>query len=165
MGHLVQTIHLSCTNTNNISKRTETRFHITHVTYEFQCMHPKWLLSQWYIRFKLCTYLASRLALSLNEIPHDPRHLGVPSGASRRISEPMVRSVQTVHLSCVKITLSLNGPKDLPLDPRHLGVPSGAFKTISKPLVHYAQTIHLSCTNTNTVSKRTRIRFHMTHVT
>jgi hypothetical protein len=30
------------------------------------------------------------------------RHQGVPSGASKMISEPMVRSAQTVHLSCVK---------------------------------------------------------------
>ena len=33
-----------------------------------------------------------------NEIPHDPRHLGVPSGASKTISEPMVRFAQTMHL-------------------------------------------------------------------
>jgi hypothetical protein len=38
-----------------------------------------------------------------NEIPHDPRHLGVPSGASKMISEAMVSLAQTVHLSCVKI--------------------------------------------------------------
>jgi hypothetical protein len=37
-----------------------------------------------------------------NEIPRDARHLGVPSGASKTMSEPMVRSAQTVHLSCVK---------------------------------------------------------------
>ena len=35
-----------------------------------------------------------------NEISHDPRHLGVPSGASKMISEPMVHLTQTVHLSC-----------------------------------------------------------------
>jgi hypothetical protein len=38
-----------------------------------------------------------------NKIPHDPRHLWVPSGAFKMISKPMVCSVQTVHLSCVKI--------------------------------------------------------------
>ena len=37
-----------------------------------------------------------------NEIPHDPRHLGVPSGASKTISDPMVHLAQTMHLSCVK---------------------------------------------------------------
>jgi hypothetical protein len=28
----VQTVHLSCTDTNSVFKRTETRFHMTHVT-------------------------------------------------------------------------------------------------------------------------------------
>jgi len=35
-----------------------------------------------------------------NELPIEPRHLGVPSDASKTISEPMVRLAQTVHLSC-----------------------------------------------------------------
>jgi hypothetical protein len=39
-----------------------------------------------------------------NENPHDPRHLGVLSGACKMISEPMVRSPQTVHISCVNIS-------------------------------------------------------------
>jgi hypothetical protein len=30
-----QTEHLSCTDTNTVSKQTKTRFHMTHVTYEF----------------------------------------------------------------------------------------------------------------------------------
>ena len=38
------------------------------------------------------------------EIPQDPRHLGVPPGASKMISEAMLRLTQTVHLSCVKIS-------------------------------------------------------------
>ena len=37
--------------------------------------------------------------------PHDPCHLGVPSGASKMFFEPMVRSAQTMHLSCVKISI------------------------------------------------------------
>jgi hypothetical protein len=32
MLRLVQTVDLSCTQTNNISKSTETRFYMTHVT-------------------------------------------------------------------------------------------------------------------------------------
>jgi hypothetical protein len=51
-----------------------------------------------------------------------------------------------------------------PLEPRHVGVPSGVFKMISEPTVHLAQTMHLSFTDTNTVSKRTEMSFHMTHV-
>jgi hypothetical protein len=40
-----------------------------------------------------------------NEIKYDPSHLGVPSGASKMISEPMVHSPQIVHLSCIKISI------------------------------------------------------------
>jgi hypothetical protein len=39
-----------------------------------------------------------------NEIPRDPRHPGVSLGMCKMISEPMVWSAQTVHLSCVKIS-------------------------------------------------------------
>ena len=46
-----------------------------------------------------------------SEIPHDPRHLGVPLGASKMISDPTVRSTQTVHLSCVQISIMSERPK------------------------------------------------------
>ena len=64
MVRLAQTVHLSCTNTNTISKRIETRFHMTHVTKEFRLVHPKLFLSLWYIRCKPCNYLAPTLTLS-----------------------------------------------------------------------------------------------------
>jgi hypothetical protein len=145
-----------------------------------------------------------------NKILHGPRHLGVPSGASKKISELMVCSARTVHQSTVKtstiskrtetsfhlslvtldyhpvrpkrflglwytwckpctylalkLTLSPNRNK-LPFEPRHPGVPSGASKTISNPTVRLAQSMHLSCTKTNTISKRIKTRFYMTHVT
>jgi hypothetical protein len=38
------------------------------------------------------------------EIPHDPHHLGVPSGASKTLFEDVTRSAQTVHLSSNKIS-------------------------------------------------------------
>jgi hypothetical protein len=44
------------------------------------------------------------LQIDQTTIPHDPHHLGLPSGASKTISEPVVRSAQTLHLSCVKIS-------------------------------------------------------------
>jgi hypothetical protein len=34
-----------------------------------------------------------------NELPLEPRHLGVPSGASKKIYDPMIRLTQIVHLS------------------------------------------------------------------
>jgi len=70
-------------------------------------------------------------------IPHDPRHLGVPSSASKMISEPMVRSAPTVHPSRVKISTISKRQNELPLEPLSLGVPSGASKTISDPMVHW----------------------------
>ena len=67
-------------------------------------MRPKPYLSLWYIWRKPCTYLTLTLTPSPNgpnEIPLDPRHLGVPSGASKMIFEPMVRLAQTVHISYI----------------------------------------------------------------
>jgi hypothetical protein len=69
------------------------RFHTTYVTYEFHQVRSKLFISLWYVQCKPCTYLPSRLAL------RDPRHLGVPSGASKTVYEPMVRLTQTEHLS------------------------------------------------------------------
>jgi hypothetical protein len=44
------------------------------------------------------------LQMEWNEIPHEPRDVGVSSGARKMISEPIVCSAQTVHLSCVKFS-------------------------------------------------------------
>jgi hypothetical protein len=98
------------------------------------------------------------------EIPHDPHHLGVPSGASKTISEPMVCSTQTVHLSCI-MTTTISKWIELSLEPHHLGVPSGASKMISEPMVRLPQTVHLSCTNNNIVCKEKGVGYYMTHVT
>jgi hypothetical protein len=54
---------------------------------------------------------------------------------------------------------------ELSLDPRHLGVSSGVPKMISMPMVHLTQTICLSCAKINTISKQTKTRFPLTHVT
>ena len=113
-------------------------------------MHPKRYLSLW--------YLTSTLTPSPNgpnEIPHDPSHLGVPSGASKTISEPMVRLAKLCTYLTPTLTPSPNGPNEIPHDPHHLGVPSGASKTISEPMVRLAQTAHISYINTNTISKWT----------
>jgi hypothetical protein len=68
------------------------------------------------------------LQMERREISHDPRHLGVPSGASKMTYENMVRSMQTVHLPCAKIS-NISKRTELSLEPRHLGVPSGASKS------------------------------------
>jgi hypothetical protein len=98
----VQTVLLSCTDTNTVSKRTKMRFHTAHVTYEFHQVRLKLFMSLWSIQCKPCTYFVSRLQLSPNgpnRAPPDPHHLGVPSGTSKTIYEPVVHLMQTEHLS------------------------------------------------------------------
>jgi hypothetical protein len=105
MVHSVQTVHLSWIKISIVSKRTETSFHLSLDTQEYHPAHPKQFLSLWYVWCKPCTYHAPKLTLSPkgpNEIPHDPRHLGVPSSASKTISVAIVCLVQTVDLSCTK---------------------------------------------------------------
>jgi hypothetical protein len=41
--------------------------------------------------------------MAQNEFPVDPRHIEVQSVVPKMISEPMVRSAQTTHLSCIEI--------------------------------------------------------------
>jgi hypothetical protein len=121
--HSAQTVHLSCIKICSISKRTESRIHLSLTPKEYHQVRPKQFLSLWYIQHKRCTYHASRLALyQINWTKH-------------------------------------------PLELRHLGVLSGASKTISEPTVCLAQTMHLFWTDTNNISKWTKTRFHMTHVT
>jgi hypothetical protein len=63
-------------------------FH-AHGTFGTNCTHI--LRLDWYY-----------LQTDQNELPLDPRHLGLPSGASKIISKPMVPSAPTVHLSCTE---------------------------------------------------------------
>ena len=71
------------------------------------------------------------------------------------ISEPLVRSTQTMHLTYVMVsTFSKQTENELPLEPHHLGLPSGAPETISEPMVRSTQTMHLSCVKISTVSKQ-----------
>jgi hypothetical protein len=75
-----------------------------------------------------------------SEIPHHPRYLGVPSSASKMMSEPMVRFDanrapilrQDEHYLETK-------QNELSLEPCHVGVPSGASKMIYEVAVHLAQ--------------------------
>jgi hypothetical protein len=103
MVHLMQIEHLSCTDANTVSKQFETRFHITHVTYEFHRVPPILFLSLRYVdanRAPILHQESHYLQMDQTELPLEPRHLGVPSSASKMISMPMVCSEQTMHLSC-----------------------------------------------------------------
>ena len=61
----MQFVHLSCIN-STISKQSKLSFHLSPFTQEYHRVHPKWFLSLWCIRRKLCTYLAPKLTLSPN---------------------------------------------------------------------------------------------------
>jgi hypothetical protein len=71
MVHLTQTVQLSCTETNTVSKRTETSFHLSLVTHEYLPVHLKQFLSLWSVWHKPCTYHAPKLTLSPNVLKGD----------------------------------------------------------------------------------------------
>jgi hypothetical protein len=82
---LVQTVHLSCTDTNTTSKLIETRFDMTHITYEFHQVCPKWTETSFHL--SLIIYEFYQLKDRFSYL------------ASKMIIEPMIRLVQTMHLS------------------------------------------------------------------
>jgi hypothetical protein len=98
---------LSCVKISNISKWTETSFHLSLIILKFHRVHPKLFLRLWYYQHKPCTYLAPTLTLSLNRPKWDSTWPTSPRrsiGSVQNVSKPMVCSAQTVHLSCVKIS-------------------------------------------------------------
>jgi hypothetical protein len=102
----MQTVHLSCVKITNTSKRTELRFQLSLVTWEYHRACPKWFLSQWDVWRKPCNSLASTLTLSLDRPKWDSTWSTSPRSSTgwKMISKPVVCSVQTTHLSWVKIT-------------------------------------------------------------
>jgi hypothetical protein len=106
-GHSVQTMHLSCIKISTISNElsqastwaSSPRSTIGCVQNNFRA-YGMFSTNHAPIFHRHQHYLQ----MDQNKIPHDPRHLGLPSGASKMISKAVVRSAQTVHLSCVKIS-------------------------------------------------------------
>jgi hypothetical protein len=105
------------------------------------------------------------LQTNQNEIAHDPCHVTVPSGVSKMISEPIVRSRKLCTYLAPTLTLSLNGPNEVPHDPRHLGVPSVASKGIFETVLCSAQTVHLSYVKISSIYKWTETSFHLSLIT
>jgi hypothetical protein len=70
----------------------------------------------------------------------------------------MVPSVQTVHLSCVKIGTISKRTKQGSTRPSSLALPLGASKMIYEPMVRLTQIEHLSWIDANTVSKQIETR-------
>jgi hypothetical protein len=166
---LAQTVHLSCTDTNTVSKWTKMRFHMTHVTSEFYRVRSKWFPSLWYVQRNHAP------------IAHQDRHYlqNGPNQASTWASSPRstIRCVQNntwaygmfsansapiLHLYWQCLQTDWN---EIAHDPHHLGVPSGASKMTSELMIRSAQTMHLSCVRISNISKRTESSFHLSPVT
>ena len=100
-------MQLSCITISTISEQTKSSLHLSLFNYEYHRVRLKWFLSLCCIMYQPCTYLAPKqhcLQIDRSKISYDTRHLGVPSCASRLISKHLVCSMQTVHLSCIKIS-------------------------------------------------------------
>jgi hypothetical protein len=63
-----------------------------------------------------------------------------------------------------KLTLSQNGLKRASTWPMSPTNTIGCVKIIFEPLVRSLQTVHPSCAETNTISKQTKISFHLTYI-
>jgi hypothetical protein len=101
-----------------------------------------------------------------NEIPQDARHLVVPSGASKMIFEPVVRSVKTVQLCSIKISTISKQTKlsihlSLITEEYHQVHPKWFYELV----VCSAQTVHLSCFNISTIPKWTKSGIHLSFIT
>jgi hypothetical protein len=154
---LAQTVHLSCTDFNSVSKWIETRSHITNVTEEIHRVCPKWFLSLWYIRHKPCTYLVPRLALCPNRPKRASTCASSPRSTIRGIQNDFraygtfdANRASILHWRYHYLQMDSN---EIPRDQCHIGDPSGASKTISDPMLCSAQTMHLSCVKISTISK------------
>jgi hypothetical protein len=137
-------MHLYCTDTNSVSKRTEMTFHMTHSPRSsIGCVqHDFW--SDGTFDTNDASILREDyhyLQTDSNKLPLEPRHREVSSCASKMNvwRKPWTYGAPTP-------TLSPNGPKWDFTWPTHLGVPWGASKTISVPMVHSVQTVYVYCT-------------------
>ena len=145
MVHSMQFVHLSCIKISTISKQSKLSFHLSPFTQEYHQVHPKWYLSLWCIRRKLCTYLAPKLTLSPNSPKRDSIWytslvvpLGastVPSSVSKLISEHMVRPCKPCTYLASRLELS----------PNRQNQDSTWASSPRSTMVHYAQTMHQSC--------------------
>jgi hypothetical protein len=102
MVHSAQTVHLSCVRlalSPNRPKRASTSAMTPSSTN--RCVQNGF---RGVGRLPILHQHKHHVQMDRNRIPHDTYHLVVPSGASKMIPEPMVRSAEIVHLSCVKIS-------------------------------------------------------------
>jgi hypothetical protein len=121
------------------------------------------------IQHKPCTYLVPRLTPSLSRPKQvstsrtSPRSsIGCAQNDFRAYCRFGKNGAPTLRRDLHYLEKEWN---ELPFYPCHLRVPSVVPKMISEPIACLAQTVQLSCALINTVSKRTKMSFHLTHVT
>jgi hypothetical protein len=95
----VQSMLQPCTDTNTISKWTKTRFHTTHVTYEFHRVRPKLFMTYGMFNVNRAPIFYSTISKWTKQISTRPSSPRSTAGASKTIYEPMVRLTQIEHLS------------------------------------------------------------------
>jgi len=110
---LMQTVHISFIKISTISKQTEPSFQLSLFTRSTMGNFHNDFWAYGALGTNHAPILHRNkyyLQLDLSEIPYDTLHLVVPSGAStvplgvsKLISEHMLCSMKTVHLSCIKI--------------------------------------------------------------
>jgi hypothetical protein len=108
-------VHLSCTETNTVSKWIETIFHLNLVTYENHLVYLKQFLSLWYVWRKPCTYHAPKLTLSLKGPKGDSTWPTSPRSSIGCVQNDFLRLwniwCKLWTYLAPRLTLSPNGPK------------------------------------------------------
>jgi hypothetical protein len=108
---LAQTMQLSCAKNSSISNElTQASTWASSPRSTIGCVQNDFRAYDMFstIRAPILHRYQQYLQMDENEILHDPCHLGVSSEASKAISKNLVRSSQTMHLSCVKISTMSN---------------------------------------------------------
>jgi hypothetical protein len=168
MVRLVQTVHLSCVNISIISNElTQASTWASSLRSSIGCVQNDFWAYGMFSTNHAPTLNRQQhyLQMDQNTIPHDPRHLGLPSGASKTISELVVRSAQTMPYLASRLAISLNDLDRASTWASSPRVPSGASKSISEPVVRLAQTVHPSCVKISTIFKLSESNFHLSLAT
>jgi hypothetical protein len=128
-------------------------------------VRPDWFLSIWYVPYKPCTYLASRLALSPNRPNRASTWAPSPRSTNKCVQNGCL-DYGALGANCAPMLhrnwqcLQMDR-REIPYDTRHQGVPSGASKLISKHMVCSMQTMHLPRIKISTISKLTEPSLHL----
>jgi hypothetical protein len=108
MVRLAQAMDLSCTDTNTISNRQKwDSTWLTSPSSSMRCTQNDFWANGTFgaNRASILNQDWHYLHMDRNELLFEPCHLGVPSGASKMNYEPVVRLVETVHLSCTETNI------------------------------------------------------------